>query len=149
MERLLAVSSSPHIHAQQDTKAIMAWVLAALAPAGLAGIYFFGLRAAAVMAVCVAKYPSISAVTGKTDRHGRRPFRRCYRTPLAYNLPLPLLLDGGSWKRFCNSRRKTVLRRHRLQHRQPCPRRKGLYGIKLAGLNDIVDVDGIEQHLLQ
>ena len=54
MERLLAVSSSPHIHAQQDTKAIMAWVLAALAPAGLAGIYFFGLRAAAVMAVCVA-----------------------------------------------------------------------------------------------
>jgi electron transport complex protein RnfD len=54
MERLLAVSSSPHIHAQQDTKAIMAWVLAALAPAGLAGIYFFGFRAAAVMAVCVA-----------------------------------------------------------------------------------------------
>ena len=32
----------------------MAWVLAALAPAGLAGIYFFGFRAAAVMAVCVA-----------------------------------------------------------------------------------------------
>ncbi len=31
----------------------MGWVLAALAPAGLAGIYFFGLRAAAVMAVCV------------------------------------------------------------------------------------------------
>ncbi|MEN6381556.1 MAG: RnfABCDGE type electron transport complex subunit D [Synergistaceae bacterium] len=54
MERLLAVSSSPHIHAPQDTRIIMAWVLAALAPAGLAGIYFFGLRAAAVMAVCVA-----------------------------------------------------------------------------------------------
>ena len=31
----------------------MGWVLAALAPAGLAGIYFFGLRAAAVIAVCV------------------------------------------------------------------------------------------------
>ena len=54
MERLLAVSSSPHIHAQQDTRSIMAWVLVALAPAGMAGIYFFGLRAAAVMAVCVA-----------------------------------------------------------------------------------------------
>ena len=54
MERLLAVSSSPHIHAPQDTRAIMAWVLVALAPAGIAGIYFFGLRAAAVMAVCVA-----------------------------------------------------------------------------------------------
>ncbi|HAH69620.1 MAG TPA: Na+-transporting NADH:ubiquinone oxidoreductase subunit D, partial [Synergistaceae bacterium] len=46
MERLLAVSSSPHIHAPQDTRTIMAWVLAALAPAGLAGIYFFGFRAA-------------------------------------------------------------------------------------------------------
>ena len=54
MERLLAVSSSPHIHAPQDTRTIRAWVLAALAPAGLAGIYFFGFRAAAVMAVCVA-----------------------------------------------------------------------------------------------
>lgn len=53
MERLLAISSSPHIHAGQDTRNIMAWVLIALAPAGLAGIYFLGLRAAAVMAVCV------------------------------------------------------------------------------------------------
>ncbi|MCD7876408.1 RnfABCDGE type electron transport complex subunit D [Cloacibacillus porcorum] len=53
MERLLVVSSSPHIHSPLDTRTIMGWVLAALAPAGLAGIYFFGLRAAAVMAVCV------------------------------------------------------------------------------------------------
>lgn len=54
MERLLALSSSPHIHAEQDTKKIMAWVLIALAPAGLAGVYFMGIRAALVMAVCVA-----------------------------------------------------------------------------------------------
>lgn len=54
MERLLAISSSPHIHAGQDTRNIMAWVLIALTPAGLAGVYFLGLRAAAVMAVCVA-----------------------------------------------------------------------------------------------
>ncbi len=54
MERLLAVSSSPHIHGPQDTRTIMAWVLAALAPAGIAGVYFFGPRAAAVMAVCIA-----------------------------------------------------------------------------------------------
>ncbi len=53
MERLLVVSSSPHIHAPLDTQKIMGWVLAALSPAGIAGIYFFGLRAAAVMAVCV------------------------------------------------------------------------------------------------
>jgi electron transport complex protein RnfD len=53
MERLLAVSSSPHIHAPLDTQKIMAWVLISLTPAGLAGIYFFGLRSAAVMAVCI------------------------------------------------------------------------------------------------
>ncbi|MBR4401149.1 MAG: RnfABCDGE type electron transport complex subunit D [Synergistes sp.] len=53
MERLLVVSSSPHIHSPLDTRKIMGWVLAALAPAGLAGVYFFGVRAAAVMAVCV------------------------------------------------------------------------------------------------
>ncbi|EHL71471.1 RnfABCDGE type electron transport complex subunit D [Cloacibacillus evryensis] len=53
MERLLVVSSSPHIHSPLDTRTIMGWVLAALAPAGIAGVYFFGLRAAAVMAVCV------------------------------------------------------------------------------------------------
>ncbi|MDL2298348.1 RnfABCDGE type electron transport complex subunit D [Synergistaceae bacterium OttesenSCG-928-D05] len=53
MERLLAVSSSPHIHAAQDTRAVMGWVLIALAPAGAAGVYFLGLRALAVMAVCV------------------------------------------------------------------------------------------------
>jgi len=54
MERLLVVSSSPHIHAPLDTQKIMAWVLVSLAPAGIAGIYFFGLRSAAVMAVCIA-----------------------------------------------------------------------------------------------
>lgn len=53
MERLLALSSSPHIHARQDTRDIMMWVLIALAPSGLAGVYFLGVRSAIVMAVCV------------------------------------------------------------------------------------------------
>ena len=48
------VSSSPHTHAELDTQKIMAWVLIALAPAGLHGIYVYGIRSAAVMAVCVA-----------------------------------------------------------------------------------------------
>lgn len=53
MERLLVVSSSPHIHAPLDTQKIMMWVLMALAPAGFAGVWFMGIRAAFVMAVCV------------------------------------------------------------------------------------------------
>lgn len=52
--KLLVVSSSPHVHHPMTTQKVMLWVLIALAPAGLAGIKYFGLRAAAVMAVCVA-----------------------------------------------------------------------------------------------
>ena len=53
MNRLLVVASSPHIHSSLTTQKIMAWVLIALAPAGIAGTWFFGPRAAIVMAVCV------------------------------------------------------------------------------------------------
>lgn len=53
MEQKLVVSSSPHVHAPLDTQKIMGWVLTALIPAGLAGILHYGIRAAAVMAVCV------------------------------------------------------------------------------------------------
>lgn len=53
MDKLLVISSSPHISASQDTQKVMLWVLAALLPAGLAGVYFFGLRAFILMAVCV------------------------------------------------------------------------------------------------
>lgn len=54
MDLKLVVSSSPHVHAEQTTQKIMGWVLIALAPAGIMGIFRYGLRAAAVMAVCVA-----------------------------------------------------------------------------------------------
>lgn len=37
-----------------DTRKIMAWVLAALLPAGASGVYLFGTRALALMAICVA-----------------------------------------------------------------------------------------------
>ncbi len=54
MDLKLVVSSSPHIHHEQTTPQIMGWVLIALAPAGIMGIYRYGVRAALVMAVCVA-----------------------------------------------------------------------------------------------
>lgn len=53
MDLKLVVSSSPHVHAPQDTQAVMGWVLTALVPAGLMGVWHYGFRAAAVMAVCV------------------------------------------------------------------------------------------------
>lgn len=53
MEYRLIVSSSPHAHCGRTTQTLMAWVLAALVPAGIVGVYHYGLRAAAVMALCV------------------------------------------------------------------------------------------------
>ncbi len=51
-EPQLIVSSSPHFHASSTVDSIMRWVLVALAPACLAGIYFFGLDALRVLLIC-------------------------------------------------------------------------------------------------
>ncbi|MDR1579590.1 MAG: RnfABCDGE type electron transport complex subunit D [Synergistaceae bacterium] len=53
MNNPLVIASSPHIRAEMSTRKIMANVIGALIPAGLASIYFFGPRAAAIIAVCV------------------------------------------------------------------------------------------------
>ncbi len=51
--RNLIVSSSPHIRTPRDTRAIMLDVLIALAPALIASVIFFGLKALLVTAVSV------------------------------------------------------------------------------------------------
>ncbi len=51
---LLLVGPSPHIHAPGDISTIMRDVLIALAPAFFAASFFFGLRAIALVATCVA-----------------------------------------------------------------------------------------------
>ena len=50
----LIVSSSPHFHTAATVDSIMRWVLIALAPACLAGIYFFGWNALRVLLLCTA-----------------------------------------------------------------------------------------------
>lgn len=45
MDKLLYVSSSPHIKAYHSTRSIMRDVIIALVPALIAGVYFYGLRA--------------------------------------------------------------------------------------------------------
>ncbi|MDR0764058.1 MAG: RnfABCDGE type electron transport complex subunit D [Synergistaceae bacterium] len=54
MNTPLVISSSPHIRAGTSTREIMANVIGALVPAGLASVYFFGQEVVAVIAVCVA-----------------------------------------------------------------------------------------------
>ena len=50
----LILSSAPHIRTGNTTARLMGNVLIALAPCAAAGVYFFGLRAAIVLAVSTA-----------------------------------------------------------------------------------------------
>ena len=50
----LTISSSPHAHTENTTQTIMRDVLIALVPALLGSVYFFGLRALALVLVSVA-----------------------------------------------------------------------------------------------
>ena len=43
MEKMLTVSSSPHVRAKHTTKSIMLDVIIALMPTLVAGIYFYGI----------------------------------------------------------------------------------------------------------
>lgn len=53
MEHKLRISSSPHIRRSRTTTTIMLDVIIALMPAGIMGVIWFGLRAAAVMLLAV------------------------------------------------------------------------------------------------
>ncbi len=53
MQKQWIVSSSPHLRDDSSTSRIMLDVCLALAPAGIAGILFFGIRAAVLIAVAV------------------------------------------------------------------------------------------------
>lgn len=53
MDKLLTVSSSPHIRSSRTVSGIMLDVIIALMPATVAAVVLFGARAAAVVAVCV------------------------------------------------------------------------------------------------
>lgn len=54
MASKLHISVSPHIHTGRTTQKIMLDVIISLLPATIAGILLFGLRALAVVAVCIA-----------------------------------------------------------------------------------------------
>ena len=53
MEHKFVVSSSPHIHRKETVSTIMLDVIIALIPATVVGIYYFGIRAALVIATAV------------------------------------------------------------------------------------------------
>ncbi len=50
----LYMSTAPHVRSPQNTRSLMGDVLIALAPTTIAGIYFFGVSAAIVVALATA-----------------------------------------------------------------------------------------------
>jgi len=54
MNNNLIVATSPHLHGKVSTTGIMRDVLIALAPATIASVVFFGLKALIIICVCVA-----------------------------------------------------------------------------------------------
>lgn len=54
MEKLMKVSSNPHIRSKETTSSIMMTVVIALLPAAGFGIYNFGVRALLHILICVA-----------------------------------------------------------------------------------------------
>lgn len=53
MDKMLFASSSPHIRTKQSTKSIMLDVLIALAPAGIASVYFFKFNAVKLIVLSI------------------------------------------------------------------------------------------------
>lgn len=65
MENMLFVNSSPHIRSEVTTQRLMLDVIIALIPAAFAGIYFFGSRAALLIAVTVVSCVGFEYITRK------------------------------------------------------------------------------------
>lgn len=59
MSNLLNISSSPHVRDKSSTRSIMWDVIFALIPTSIFGIYNFGIRAAVLIAVCIAILPFV------------------------------------------------------------------------------------------
>ena len=61
MEKLLNVSSSPHVRSKDTTHSIMLDVAIAMLPASAFGVYHFGLHALLVIIVTCLLYTSDAA----------------------------------------------------------------------------------------
>lgn len=90
MDKMLKLSSSPHIHCGTSTTSIMRDVIIALIPASVAGTLIFGLRSLLVIAVCVAScvlFELLFNIIAKKDRTIQDLSAAVTGLLLALNLP--------------------------------------------------------------
>ena len=64
-DRMLMVSSSPHIHSGESIQRVMWTVVICLLPASLVGVYFFGAAALKVIGFCVVGSVVVEAAIQK------------------------------------------------------------------------------------
>lgn len=111
MNRLLVVASSPHIRSELSTQKIMAWVICALVPAGVAGVFYLGSRSVLVIAACIVSCVASEAI-----------WQKCTKQPvtisdlsavvtgllLAYNVPPQTPI----WMTVCGSVFAMIIAKH-------------------------------------
>lgn len=66
MDKRFSVSSSPHIRSDATTQRLMLDVIIALVPAAFAGIYYFGIKAALLIAVTILASVGFEYITRKS-----------------------------------------------------------------------------------
>jgi electron transport complex protein RnfD len=111
VNRLFVIASSPHIRSEMSTVRIMAWVMIALAPAGLAGVWFLGPRAILVIAVCVASCVAAEAAWQRAAKQKITVSDLSAAVTgllLAYNVPPSIPL----WMAACGSVFAMVIVKH-------------------------------------
>ena len=75
MSDLYNISSSPHIRAKDTSARIMLYVIIALMPATIFGIFNFGPRALLLIAVCIATCVASEWIFEKIIQIGRASCR--------------------------------------------------------------------------
>ena len=102
-KRMLTASASPHVRSKDTVTGIMLDVIIALMPALAASVYFFGWRALAVTAVCVASCVVFEYISRKVmKRHNTLGDLSAVVTGiiLAFNLPstipIPMAIIGSA-----------------------------------------------------
>ena len=100
----LYMSTAPHVRSPQNTRSLMGDVLIALAPTTIAGIYFFGVSAAIVVALATASAILFEylwqKLTHKTIRIGDLSAHGA-------------VVAAHNRQRPCDNTRKAAFRRHR------------------------------------
>ena len=133
-EKLLNMSSSPHIRHRLTTGAVMTDVVLALLPAAVFGIYRYGIHAFLILLISVA---SAVATEFLYDKAARKPMTvKDGGAVVTGLLPGRTSLPSVSWIRLRNSVCQMLFRRTRQELHEPGSDRTLLFADLLRKCHD-------------